>query len=492
MIRPRVLLILPRYRGLNHGLFLGIAALSASLKASGAEVEVFDEDVAAEAEAQTGSLTGAILRRMLDSFAPTLIGVHVNTPNYSAALRMACSIREYSDAPLVAGGPHATAAAECLLNSHPEFDYVLRGEADQSLPQLAWALETNSPVDSVPGLVWRVDRSVVCNRRWALLNLDALPQPDRLALLHPSDSDLKRCARSHYTRNFTSTIPSFQGREVAGCHASRGCDYSCPFCSPGAFWTDPLSNRPIRRLRPVGSLLRELVEVRNLGYGAVFFDEPTFPLGSQPRWINEFMPGIKNLDLLWGAPTRVEELTPKILPALAASGLRYVYFGLETPDAGLRSHLRKTLDFEMLCDRIRACGDNGIQCDVSLFFGAPGETEATIQWTLDWMDKSLPRGNAFFSVAAFWPETQWSRNQGLTPQHWEPDYERRRAADLGAVWYPEDLTPIDKFYSNSTGTYHPAFMTIDRALGIKQQIIESGFRARFSLLSRRRGAEVSP
>ena len=484
MIRPRVLLALPRYRGFNHGLFLGIACLATTLKQRGAEVEVFDEDVAVQVETETGRDTRQILNQILEAFRPTLVGVHVNTPNYSAALLLSERLREFTDVPIVAGGPHATAAAECLLNRHAQFDYVLRGEADNSLPALAWAVTCNRPLDDIPGLSRRIHSSVVDNARSPLLDCRLIPRPDRDVFLHPSDPDLRRYARSTYLRNFTSTIPGFSGRMVAGAYSSRGCNYSCPFCSPSVFWTDTSTSRPIRRLRLVEDLIEELKEVRDLGYGAVFFDEPTFPMSSEHVWIDKFTKGMKALGLLWGAPTRLEELDPGILPKLADSGLRYAYFGLETPQHNLQLRIGKPAEIETVHDRLRACEDNGIQCDVSLFFGGPGETDETVDATLLWMDEFLPRGNAFFSLAAYWPGTTWSQVAGLSAEYWEPDFDHKRVEKLGAIWYPESATSIERFYSNSTGTYHPAFMTLERALKIKERIIASGFRARFSQYAR--------
>jgi radical SAM superfamily enzyme YgiQ (UPF0313 family) len=211
----------------------------------------------------------------------------------------------------------------------------------------------------------------------------------------------------------------------------------------------------------------------------------TFPMATEPVWVNQFSKRMKNLGLLWGAPTRLEELDPRYLPQLAASGLRYVYFGLETPETNLQSKIGKPANIEVVYDRLRACEDSGIQCDISLFFGGPGETEGTVDATLSWMNKFLPRGNAFFSLAAYWPGTAWSEAAGLSPEFWEPDFDHRRAEKLGATWYPESAISIERFYSNSTGTYHPAFLSIERALEIKERIIASGFRARFSQHARR-------
>lgn len=73
---------------------------------------------------------------------------------------------------------------------------------------------------------------------------------------------------------------------------------------------------------------------------------------------------------------------------------------------------------------------------------------------------------------------------GLTPEFWEPDFDRKRAEDLGVIWYPESATSVERFYSNSTGTYQPAFLSVERALRIKERIISSGFCARFSQYTR--------
>ncbi len=482
--RPRVLLALPRYRGLNHGLFLGIACLATVLKQSGADVEVYDEDVAYSVENKTGRGARLILSQVLKTFRPTLIGLHVNTPNYAEALQLSKQLRESTDAPIVAGGPHATSAAECILKRHVEFDYALRGEADNSLSALAWALVRNRPLDNIPGLSRRIRSSIVHNAKSPLLDCQRLPRPDRSVFLYPPDPDLRRYARSLYQSNFASTIPGFSGLMVTGAYSSRGCNRSCPYCSPSVFWTDDNTSRPVRRLRHVKDLIDELQEVHNLGYGAIFFDEPTFPMSSEHGWIEEFMEGMKTLGLLWGAPTCLEELDPKLLPQLGDSGLRYTYFGLETPHRDLQLRIDKPADIKAVDDRVRACEDSGIQCDVSLFFGVPGETDETVNATLSWMDECLPRGNAFFSLAAYWPDTRWSLAAGLTPDFWEPDFDHERAKRLGAIWYPESERSIDCFYSNSTGTYHPAFLSIERALRIKERIIASGFRARFSQYSR--------
>ena len=482
---PRVLLALPRYRGQNHALFLGVASLAAALDRAGIDVVVFDEDVAEQAERAGDGRVSDLLKRVVDRVEPTVIGVHVNTPNYAAALSLSARLRDLSDAPMVAGGPHASVSAEVLLERHPQFDFVVGGEAEASLPVLVRAVHERVSVDEVPGLVRREPEGLRRQARAPLLRPEVWRDPDRRALLQPPDPTLREHARTTYRRNFSNTMPGFDGREVAGAYVSRGCYGRCPFCSPAAFWSDPRDGSPCRRVRPVRAVLHEMRDLRELGYGAVFFDEPTFPLATEPDWLEAFGRGMRDLDLLWGAPTRLEELVPEQLARLAAHGLRYVYFGLETPVPKLQQALDKPTDVVQALSVMHACEDFGIQCDASIFFGAPGETEETILDTLGWLDRHLPRGNAFFSLAAIWPGTPWARDYGLGPECWELDYDKEQAERFGVVWYPESARSIDRFYSNSTGTYHPAFLSPERALWIKAQIIDSGFRDRFSRCARR-------
>ena len=114
----------------------------------------------------------------------------------------------------------------------------------------------------------------------------------------------------------------------------------------------------------------------------------------------------------------------------------------------------------------------------------PGENDKTVGETLAWMNQHLPRGNAFFSTAAIWPGTSWAQDFGLDAEKLEPDFDHVDASVHGVIWYSENETAIDRFYSNSTGTYHPTFISVEHALAIKDEIISSGFRDRFRRFSR--------
>lgn len=480
--KSKVLLCLPQWIGRNHGFFLGIAALAASLQETGHEVVVFDEDVLEYALKHGAQIQPNLLANFINNYSPTLIGIYVNTPNYAAALSLAQKIRSVTDAPIVAGGPHATAAAKTLLSRHPEIDFVLAGEADITLPLLATAVRSCRSFSRIPGLAFLKEGRVHFGPMSPRVDLPSLPVPCREALENPPIDILAQWASQCYQENFYSSIGAFEGRKTTNAYASRGCVQACPFCSPGHFWLDPLHKIPHRAKRHVANLRNELRSLRGKGFEAVYFDEAAFPF-NDVAWLNELTKVFTELDMFWGGAALFREVAQAPLSKLAESGLRYLYFGLESPLAELQEKAGKEVAASDAASFVARCHDIGIQCDVSIFFGIPGENERTIEQTIQWLDKNLPYGNAFFSIAALWPGTPWAVREGLTPEHWEPDYEKRESPGR-PVWYGHDLTAIGKFYSNSLGTYHPAFMTPNRALEIKDRIISSGFRSKFSKYAR--------
>ena len=483
---PRVLLCLPPYAGPNHAAFPGIACLVAVLAESGFETQVFDADVEAFALSNDPSLQHRdLLQEVLRDWAPNLVGVSSTTPAYPNALEFIRRLRHFYSGPLVMGGPHATAAIYSVL-SHLEVDGVVVGEADRTLPCLVSALQRGGDPSSIPRLAWRRRDGTISQPHPAPpIKLATLPVPDRLLLFKAIPEPLKAYTRARYEQSFYSSIAAFPDGPVANTHATRGCSRCCPFCAPGSFWADSRTGKPCRRIRPAQHILTELQILRELEYRSVYFDEAAFPIRPS-NWLKEMLVGFKRLNMTWGGAVLADEIDLTVLADCHSAGLKYLYFGLETPDPDVQCRIGKTFAADRALDIVRACRNIGIHCDLSLFFGSPGESDETVDATLEWLLRHLPEGNAFFSLAAIWPGTPWANSAGLEDHHWEPESIHQRTFPANVVWYPAELTSIDRFFSNSVGTFHPADLPVERALRIKDKIISSGFRDRFSLHARKR------
>src|SRR5688572_9421053 len=67
--------------------------------------------------------------------------------------------RRFPGIPIVAGGEHITATAAFTLDSTPEVDVCVIGEGEETIVELAAAVERGSSFDVIPGLVLRADTS---------------------------------------------------------------------------------------------------------------------------------------------------------------------------------------------------------------------------------------------------------------------------------------------------------------------------------------------
>ena len=143
LIRPTSILGRIGRQNLQHP--TNVLGLASELNTQGHAAAVLDLEVEADPDA---ALETALERR------PGLVGVSVVTPHVPGAARAFARARSLlPDAFLIAGGPHATALPEDLLDEIPELDAVCVGEGDESLVELCAALDAGGDVTSITGLV---------------------------------------------------------------------------------------------------------------------------------------------------------------------------------------------------------------------------------------------------------------------------------------------------------------------------------------------------
>src|SRR5436853_5524208 len=99
--------------------------------------------------------------------------------SYPVTLRIACEVKRQQPASIVAfGGPQASAVDVATLEAYAPIDLVVRGEAEQTLPQLLDALAQGRLPDDVPGITFRGDGKIVRNPdAEGITDLDSLPFP---------------------------------------------------------------------------------------------------------------------------------------------------------------------------------------------------------------------------------------------------------------------------------------------------------------------------
>ena len=346
---------------------LSFCHLAASLRAGGHEVGLLD------ASAPHAPHDHATIRARIAAFAPDLVGLHLKTLHVQPAYALAAELADGHV--LVAGGPHATIVPDEPL-AHG-FRYVIRGEGEEALTELADALDGRRALADLAGLSWR-DRGLVRHNptRPFLADLDRLAAPlSALDLFEPS---------------WYGPAPRAGGvLPPAGILSSRGCPAACTFCS------NDVTGRKFR-YRSTGSVVAEVEALRS-EYGAVgfsFFDD-SFAVGK--RRVRELCDAIAALPspVWWSCTAHPSHLDRDVLADMKRAGCAGIDIGMESADPGMLVRIGKGVTVERVLDVLRWCQELEIHAVVNLMFGWPDETDAELDATIGFIERAVEIAGGF-------------------------------------------------------------------------------------------------
>ena len=163
-------------------------------------------------------------------------------------------------------GPHGSVTPRATLEKTGA-DVVLRGEPDQTLPQLA-----TMPWEMIAGCCWRDANGLV---RMS----PGLGATDMRALgaLDYSDYPVERHHHLHHIFPGNGADHLSHGAEV---EFARGCPYACTFCNKTLF-------RNKYRERELGAVLAEIDQLIARGVDYIYFIDEIFGVGKQVRQLLE-------------------------------------------------------------------------------------------------------------------------------------------------------------------------------------------------------------
>ncbi|MBW1989450.1 MAG: radical SAM protein [Deltaproteobacteria bacterium] len=252
-------------------------------------------------------------------------------------------------APLAATGLLPTLCPEAALASLPSA-LVVCGETEAAVPALAECIEAGRSLEDVPNLWWEAGGQIRSNPPAPLVDLDALPLPDK-DLFSPW------------------AIPSYSYAAMV----SRGCSHRCSYCEEtcmaGRFGPS------FFRRKSVDRVLEELTRARNkYRFSEVIFKDSY--LSGDERWLAALMEGYKKeVGLPFKCFATIQGFTAKTARLLAEGGCYCVEFGLQTWNEGLRRRvLNRTETNEQAMVAFSACAEHGLWYDVDHLFNIPGET----------------------------------------------------------------------------------------------------------------------
>jgi anaerobic magnesium-protoporphyrin IX monomethyl ester cyclase len=346
---------------------LSFCHLAASLRAGGHEVALHD------ASAPHAPRTHGEIAARITAFAPDLVGLHLKTLHVQPAYALADVLAPHFT--LVAGGPHAT-----IMPDEPfgrGFRYVIRGEGEEALVELADVIDGKRAPGEVAGLSW-IDRGFARHNA----TRPFLAELDRLA---PPLSALDLFDQSWYGK------PLMEGGMMApaGILSSRGCPQACTFCS------NDVTGRKFR-YRSAESVAAEVALLRErFGlHGFSFFDD-SFAVGR--RRVRELCDAIvgTGAPVWWTCTAHPAHLDRDVLADMKRAGCAGVDIGMESADPGMLLRIGKGVTVERVLDVLAWARELGIHTVVNLMFGWPDETDAELDATIAFMDRAAPIAGGF-------------------------------------------------------------------------------------------------
>ncbi len=405
---------------------LGILYLASVLEQEGNEVSVLDQPAMGYSASETV--------RWLEKKDPDVVGFSALMSSGRLASLLSRKIKEtIPDIVTLIGNHYATFNAERILRKHSSIDIVVRGEAEETIVDLAKHLQAGDDLTQVNGIAFRKEGKVKLTPERALLkNIDLLPFPNRKLL----------SAEYHCFIAGVNIAP----KKFTGVLSSRGCSYFCRFCNCTAIFRN--SWRP----RSAINTLNELRQLKSEGYKQLVFVDDNFTLN--PARVVELCRGIKKekIDLEWIAEGRVDVRSSEMFREMVAAGLRVMYFGIENANQRLLDYYNKKTTPEHAEKAVRAARKAGVDIIVGSFvIGASDETREEIQKTIDFA-KRIPLDIPQFNILYAYPGNDiWAEfvGKGLldVETYWETGANLSNVA-ANAVPFEEIRRMLNKAFSS--------------------------------------------
>ena len=329
----------------------------------------------------------------LRRFCPELVAIDTSTPSIASDIDVARAVKEqFPEAFVALCGTHATALPEqSLVDLVP--DAVLLGEYDLTAAELARAIESGPGAESVPGLY--LQNGVRTPKRKLIEDLDTLPW---VAPVYDRFLDVN----NYYF--------SLAGHPMVMLISGRGCPNRCFFC----LYPQVMHGRSYRTRSPehmageVEYVVRKMPQVKQ-----VVFEDDTFT-ADQDRTVRFCQLLIAaNLKIPWFANVRVDT-DPDTLAIMKQAGFRACAVGFESGSPELLSAMGKGIRIQQARKFMEQARKLDILVHGCFMVAFPGETEKTMQQTLDFAIELSPDSAQFYPVFPY-PGTEaydWAEKTG--------------------------------------------------------------------------------
>jgi radical SAM superfamily enzyme YgiQ (UPF0313 family) len=351
---------------------MGLCYIAAVLEQHQIDVEIID--------ANALNLSPKEVISEINKRRPKIIGISMLTPDHNYCVEIAQGLTaQYL---VVAGGPHATAVPDELLNN--SFDIVVRGEGEYTMLDLALQKE----LSEIMGISYVLEGKIVHNPDRDPLDPNTLPLPGRHLLL-ASGVDLP------YFSTATRYTP------WAEILTSRGCPYDCYYCNKKSLG---YKYRP-RSPENVVSEIEYLVKKFNVKEFNILDDTFNFDIERAEKICDLIIERKLNIYFRCSNGIRADKVTERLLTKMKAAGCYYLAYGIESGSQDVLDKIPKNLKLENIREAVRLAKKIDIEVTGFFMVGLIGDTTETMNRTIEFA-KELNVDIASFAICTPYPGTR--------------------------------------------------------------------------------------
>jgi anaerobic magnesium-protoporphyrin IX monomethyl ester cyclase len=375
------------------GLPIGIASMSAVLKKGGFRVKVFDTAFYDLSHKQDGDKIRADrlmskriinedkhwkvkttdikqdLINVINEFKPKIIGISMLEPDYEISLTLTRLVKQrFKDIIIVAGGVFPTLSPEIVIKES-SIDIVCLGEGETALLELCNRVAAGVDYHDIAGLWIKSSGKIIKNKPGALHDVNALPHPD-----------------------FTGFDEGFfykpmQGKlyKMVNIETSRGCPYSCSYCSGPKlkkFFLDNNCGKYYRNMSMEKVFEQLYYQIEKHSPEFIYFSSETF-LAMTDKEFKTFIEEYRKIKIPFWFQTRFETLKDEHIRLLKEVGMFWLTLGVEHGDEAFRKRiLNRTCTNKAIYNGISILNKYDFGASLNNIMGFPFETRELIFETI--------------------------------------------------------------------------------------------------------------
>ena len=311
-----------------------------------------------------------------------LVILHTSTPSFRQDIHTAELLKQRNPALKIGMiGAKVAVDAEGALAASKAVDFVCRNEFDFTVKEVA----EGRPWSEIEGISYRdADGGIVHNKdRAVLTDMDQLPF---VSPIYKRDLTIEKYFGGYLKHPYVSF------------YTGRGCKSRCTFC----LWPQTVGGHNYRTrsiphvIEEVKYVMREMPQVKE-----IFFDDDTLT-DNQPR-VQELARELGKLGVTWSCNAKAN-VPYETLKVMKENGLRLLLVGYESGNQQILHNIKKGLRVDVARQFTKDCHKLGIVIHGTFILGLPGETEETIEETINYAKEINPH-TIQVSLAAPYPGT---------------------------------------------------------------------------------------